>query len=98
MDIIQEFNKIGCNVSNNGFQLYVIQKWLRESKDIHVEPGFRRSGGGVTKYAIAVNAIFLRHDVKQDFNVKLFSTYEEALEAGIMVAYQSIIDNPEDDN
>lgn len=36
MDIIQEYIKLGCPVTNCHNYLYDIQKWLRDEKKLHI--------------------------------------------------------------
>lgn len=70
--------------------LYVAQKWLRETKDLHIEIYRNACGYG---YAIvkANNGTWREDDDSRGPNDSgLWNTYEEALEAGIQEALKLI--------
>ena len=74
----------------------LLQKWLRETKDIHVEPKFDFSDvwGKKGQYVVSISSRFVVKDQYQqiyltednDYPIKHFSTYEIALEKGLQEA------------
>lgn len=88
MDLIQKAKNLGCIIKNDEYYLWEIQKWLREKKFYHV-------------YVIPVNGNKWVYEIRyislvmDDFisylliEQKEYSTYEEALEAGLIDALQN---------
>lgn len=83
MDIIVEYRKLGCDVHNNGFHLYVIQEWLRDKKNIHVEVEHFINEYETVMYMCYIDR---RNIIEPDrgYVRKSFDSYKKALEYGLL--------------
>lgn len=84
-DIIQAFIKLGCKCSNNGYHLYDIHKWLRESKSRFINIDNNASGWFYNIYNYY--GTFIKDGIMGPNEGGQWDSYEETLEAGIWEAY-----------
>lgn len=85
MNIIQEYRKLGCPVTNCHNFIYDIQTWLREKLYIHINlwHNYQDFNYSIT---IGQNSIFKAEEIEEGFD-----TYEEALNEAIEYVLTDIL-------
>jgi len=89
MDLIQKAKNLGCEIKNNEYYLWEIQKFFREKHNIYIEIS-------VQEAEIVANwywSIYTHTEIgkgliwiKEDSNSFVWATYEKALKAALQQA------------